>query len=114
MGRHPPREWGEVWLGVLLAVARQGEGKVPFLARHGPAHTVPPHRVNHRANLWALRDAGADRIIATSSVGSLKLPVRPGTLVVPHDYVAFWDIRTFYDTEVRHATPVLDDGLRRT
>src|SRR5437867_2056918 len=95
-----------------VVLARHADMKVAFLARHGPAHTIPPHRVNHRANLWALRDAGADRILATSSVGSLKVPIRPGTFVVPHDYVAFWDIPTYYDEEVRHVTPTIDDGVR--
>ena len=56
---------------------------------------------------------GADRILATSSVGSLKVPIRPGTFVVPHDYVAFWNIPTFFDEEVRHVTPSMDEGLRK-
>ncbi|TLZ66642.1 MAG: MTAP family purine nucleoside phosphorylase [Methanobacteriota archaeon] len=93
--------------------ARHGDVKVTFVARHGPGHKIPPHRVNHRANLWALKEAGADRILATSSVGSLKIAIRPGTFVVPHDYVAFWNIPTFYDEEVRHVTPSIDDGLRK-
>ena len=97
-----------------VTLARSGDTKVAFIPRHGPAHTVPPHRVNHRANLWALRETGADRVVATSSVGSLKVPVRPGTFVVPHDYVAFWSIPTYFDAEVRHVTPVLDEGLRST
>jgi len=95
-----------------IVLASRGDAKAAFIARHGPAHTIPPHRVNHRANLWALRDAGADRILATSSVGSLKVPIRPGTFVVPHDYVAFWDIPTYYDEEVRHVTPAIDEGVR--
>jgi len=97
-----------------VVLARHGEVRVAFLARHGPAHRVPPHRVNHRANLWALKEAGADRILATSSVGSLKLPLRPGTFVVPHDFVSFWNIPTFFDEEVRHVTPSIDEALRKT
>jgi 5'-methylthioadenosine phosphorylase len=96
-----------------VVLARHGGVRVAFVARHGPAHRVPPHRVNHRANLWALKEAGADRILATSSVGSLKVPIRPGTFVVPHDYVAFWNIPTFFDEEVRHVTPSMDEGLRK-
>jgi len=97
-----------------VVLARHGDVRVAFLARHGPSHRVPPHRVNHRANLWALKEAGADRILATSSVGSLKLPLRPGTFVVPHDFVSFWNIPTFFDEEVRHVTPSIDEALRKT
>ena len=96
-----------------VVLARHGDVRVAFVARHGPAQRVPPHRVNHRANLWALKEAGADRILATSSVGSLKVPIRPGTFVVPHDYVAFWNIPTYFDEEVRHVTPSIDEGLRK-
>jgi 5'-deoxy-5'-methylthioadenosine phosphorylase len=96
-----------------VVLARHGGVRVAFLARHGPAHRVPAHRVNHRANLWALKEAGADRILATSSVGSLKVPIRPGTFVVPHDFVAFWDIPTYFDEEVKHVTPSIDEALRK-
>jgi len=96
-----------------VVLARHGDVRVAFLARHGPGHKIPPHRLNHRANLWALQECGADRILATSSVGSLKIPIRPGGFVVPHDYVAFWDIPTFFDEEVKHVTPTIDGDLRK-
>ena len=96
-----------------LVLARHGRTEVAFLARHGRGHAIPPHRVNHKANLWALKNAGATAVLATSSVGSLKQPIRPGTFLVPHDYVAFWNVPTFFDDEVRHVTPVLDDRLRK-
>ena len=60
-----------------------------------------------------MKEAGADRILATSSVGSLKVPIRPGTFVVPHDFVAFWNIPTYFDEEVKHVTPSIDEGLRK-
>ena len=85
---------------------------VIFLPRHGKDHRIPPHKLNHRANLWALKDLGATHIIGTSSTGSLKRTIRPGTFVVPHDFVSFWDIPTFYDDRVVHATPTLDEPLR--
>jgi len=96
-----------------VVLARHGDVRVAFVARHGPAHRVPPHRVNHRANLWALKEAGADRILATSSVGSLKVAIRPGTFVIPHDFLAFWNIPTYFDEEVKHVTPSIDEGLRK-
>ena len=96
-----------------VVLARHGGTKVAFIARHGRGHAIPPHRVNHRANLWALKNAGVTGILATSSVGSLKQAIRPGTFVVPHDYVAFWSVPTFFDDEVRHVTPAMDDRLRK-
>jgi 5'-methylthioadenosine phosphorylase len=59
------------------------EGRaVAFLARHGPGHSIPAHRINYRANLWALRRLGVRRLLAPSSVGSLQPHVKPGDLVV--------------------------------
>lgn len=86
---------------------------VVFLARHGPDHAIPAHRVNHRANLWALREAEVGRVVATSSVGSLQREIEPGTFVVPEDFLSPWAIPTYHDDEVVHVTPGLDPGLRR-
>jgi len=85
---------------------------VAFLPRHGKDHRVPPHKLNHRANLWALKELGVTHILGTSSTGSLKKTIRPGTFVVPDDFVSFWTIPTYFDERVVHATPSLDDGLR--
>ena len=74
---------------------------------------VPPHRLNHRANLWAFKELGVTHILGTSSTGSLKKGIRPGTFVVPHDFVAFWNIPTYHDDAVHHATPRLDEDLRK-
>jgi 5'-deoxy-5'-methylthioadenosine phosphorylase len=97
-----------------VTVGRIGDAEVAFLARHGAGHAVPPHRINHRANLWALKETGARRVLATGSVGSLKRDLRPGTLAVPHDYLCLGDLPTFHDDTVVHATPTLDEGMRRT
>ncbi len=85
---------------------------VIVIARHGREHRIPPHRINHRANLWALRELGASHVLAASSTGSLKKTIRPGTFVVPHDFVGFWNVPTFHDDRVLHATPTLDEDLR--
>ena len=85
---------------------------VAFLPRHGKDHRIPPHKLNHRANLWALKEIGATHILGTSSTGSLKKAIHPGHFVVPHDFVGFWNIPTFYDDRVVHSTPSLDAGLR--
>ena len=65
-----------------LAVGTVGGRAVAFLPRHGPGHSVPAHRVNYRANLWALRRLGVRRLLAPCSVGSLQAHVHPGDFVV--------------------------------
>src|SRR5450631_2738253 len=61
--------------------------RVAFLARHGQGHRFPPHRVNYRANLWALRSVGVRQVLAPCSVGSLKPALGPGAIVVPDQVV---------------------------
>jgi 5'-methylthioadenosine phosphorylase len=61
--------------------------RVAFLARHGQGHRFPPHRVNYRANLWALRSVGVRQVLAPCAVGSLKPSHGPGTIVVPDQVV---------------------------
>ena len=65
-----------------VAVGAVGGRRVAFLPRHGPGHGIPAHRVNYRANLWALRRLGVRRLLAPCSVGSLQPHVRPGDFVV--------------------------------
>ncbi len=79
-------------------------GKVAFLARHGRAHSIPPHRVNYRANVWALRELGVSRVLATAAVGSLNPAFRPGEFVLPDQFLDFTRSRpgTFFDNEVVH------------
>jgi len=61
--------------------------RVAFLARHGQGHRYPPHRVNYRANLWALRSVGVRQVLAPCAVGSLRAEHTPGTLLVPDQVV---------------------------
>lgn len=61
--------------------------RVAFLARHGQGHRYPPHRVNYRANLWALRSVGVRQVLAPCAVGSLRPEHGPGTIVVPDQVV---------------------------
>jgi 5'-methylthioadenosine phosphorylase len=65
-----------------VTVGEVGGRAVAFLPRHGPHHTVPPHRLNSRANLWALRSLGVTRVIAPAAVGSLRPDLHPGDFVV--------------------------------
>lgn len=76
------------------------DGKsVAFLPRHGVHHSIPPHKVNYRANVHALFEMGVKRILATNAVGAINVDFKPGDLVVPHDFVDFTKFRklSFYD-----------------
>lgn len=72
---------------------------VAFVSRHGPGHTVPPHRINYRANIWAIRAVGVRRIVATAAVGSLNEAMVPGDLVLVDQFLDFTRQRpiTFFD-----------------
>ncbi|MBA3996336.1 MAG: 5'-methylthioadenosine phosphorylase [Candidatus Accumulibacter sp.] len=72
---------------------------VAFLARHGYGHTIPPHEVNYRANLWALWKRGARGIVSVASVGSIRADLKPGDLVIPHQIIDYtWGRRsTFHE-----------------
>lgn len=94
-------------------IGRLGSVEVAFLYRHGERHEIPPHRINHRANVWALRDLGVRRVVAVSSVGSLRKDLPPGRLTVPYDYLCLWDLPTFFDENVVHTTPTLDEAARK-
>ena len=83
-----------------------------FIIRHGRYRNIPPHRINHRANIMAFKMLGIDRIIGVTSVGSLKKEIKPGSLLVPHDYISLCNIPTFFDDEIVHITPGLDSDLR--
>lgn len=81
---------------------QQGEldgQEVVFLMRHGNGHSVPPHRINYRAGIWALHSLGVDGIIATSAVGSLRSELQPGELLLIDSFLDFTSGRasTFYD-----------------
>lgn len=62
---------------------------VIFLARHGYGHTIPPHEVNYRANLWALQDQNVSHIVSVASVGGIHPDLTPGTLVVPDQIIDY-------------------------
>ena len=72
---------------------------VCILSRHGKNHEFPPHMINYRANIMALKDLGCDFIISTSAVGSLKEKIMPGDLVFPNQFIDFTKSRklTFFD-----------------
>lgn len=66
-----------------LTMGTIGSQEVVFVARHGSNHSILPHDINYRANLWALREAGADVVIAVATVGGIAEDCAPGTIVIP-------------------------------
>ncbi len=62
---------------------------IVFLARHGYGHSIPPHEVNYRANLWALNEEGVDGIVSVASVGGIRRDCGPGTLLVPSQIIDY-------------------------
>ncbi len=88
----------------LMTVAGR---QVAFLPRHGKAHTLPPHKVPYRANLWAFKQLGVTRVLAPSAVGSLQPHIAPGDFVINDQFVDRTSGRadTFYDgPEVVHVS----------
>lgn len=79
-----------------------------FLARHGNPHTIPPHKVNYRANLWALRQAGAAAVLAVAAVGGIRSDLAPGTLVVPNQIIdyTYGRTQTFFEKESEAVTHI--------
>ncbi|MFC1690644.1 MTAP family purine nucleoside phosphorylase [Nanoarchaeota archaeon] len=83
---------------------------VIFLKRHGK--NIPPHKINHKKNISYLKKKGVKTIIGINSVGSLKRRIKPGSIVIPHDYINLKNIQTYYDLKAKHITPGLDEDLR--
>ncbi|MFO7602536.1 MAG: S-methyl-5'-thioinosine phosphorylase [Gammaproteobacteria bacterium] len=79
---------GPITLGTLA------EHEIIFLARHGYGHTIPPHKINYRANIAALKDAGAEMIIAINAVGGITANMRPEALVIPDQIIDYTWSRT--------------------
>src|SRR5512147_2813529 len=92
--------------------------RVAFLPRHGRRHTIPPHAINYRANVWAMRSLGVKAVISPCAAGSLQLAVKPGDFVVCDQFVdrTRGRIDTFYDGPiVTHlsSAEIYDPVLRR-
>jgi 5'-methylthioadenosine phosphorylase len=89
--------------------------KVAFLPRHGRGHKFPPHMVNYRANIWALKSIGVKYVISVSAVGSLNENMKPGDFVIPDQFIDMTKLRkyTFFDgpitVHVSMADPFCED-----
>lgn len=103
-----------------LIYGQLGGQNAVFLARHGHGHTIPPHRVNYRANIWVLKEAGVTHVIAVNAVGAIADRFAPGSLVIPDQIIDYTYSRehTYFGNEHTSVThidftyPYCDD-LRR-
>lgn len=82
-----------------LTFGRLAGSEVVFLARHGYGHTIAPHEINYRANVWALNELHVDGVLALASVGGIRDDLGPGTLVVPDQVIDYTHSRkaTFFE-----------------
>ncbi len=83
---------------------------IAFINRHGKDKKIPPHLINHKANLSALKKLKVNSLLGVCSVGSLKKEIPPGSILIPDDYINFHPL-TFFDSRT-HITPELDSQLR--
>jgi 5'-methylthioadenosine phosphorylase len=91
-----PTPWGDA--SVLLGSIGGREAAV--ILRYGPALTIPSHRINHRANIWAFRELGVESVISQNAIGSVNRAIRPGDIVISDD---------FLDRTKRHPLSLFDD-----
>jgi len=94
--------------------------EVMFLPRHGAGHTIPPHRINYRANIWVLKEAGASNVIAINAVGGIRLDMKSRCLVIPDQIIDYtWSRKnTFFEDSLGSVVHVdftepYCDSLRR-
>lgn len=82
-----------------LLVGKIGDKKVAFMPRHKRDHSIPPHKINYRANVWAMKEAGCKCVISPCAAGSLQKDVKPGDFVICDQFVDWTDgrIATFID-----------------
>jgi 5'-methylthioadenosine phosphorylase len=96
--------YGEPSGALKFGILNQHE--VIFLARHGYGHTISPHEVNYRANLWALSEQGVQRVISVASVGGIRQDLIPGDIVIPSQIIDYTHGRahTYFDGRDRPVT----------
>lgn len=104
---------------VCIHRLRHGTSELVFLPRHGKGHVIPPHRINYRANIWALRHVGVTHIVAVNAVGGIHPELSPGMFAVPDQIIDYTSGRstTFFEDDlasVQHIdfTKPYDERLR--
>ncbi|MGH8283786.1 MAG: S-methyl-5'-thioinosine phosphorylase [Gammaproteobacteria bacterium] len=91
-----------------LTHGRLAGREVVFLPRHGHAHTIPPHRVNYRANIWALKSIGVREVLAVAAVGGIRTDMQPGWIAFPDQIVdyTYGRAHTFFEQDLERVIHV--------
>lgn len=105
---------------ISISLFRSGESTVAFLPRHGQGHKLPPHKVNYRANIWALNELGVSEIIAVNAVGGIHEKLGPSCFAVPDQIIDYTWGRdsTYFEDNLETVTHIdftnpFDEQLRR-
>lgn len=101
-----PTPYGAPSSPYMLGLFKQQS--IIFLARHGKPHTIPPHRINYRANIWGLKELGATQIIAVAAVGGITPAMHPGRLVIPDQLIdyTYGRAHTFFEEDLQQVTHI--------
>jgi 5'-deoxy-5'-methylthioadenosine phosphorylase len=91
-----------------VTFGQYGGTEIAFLPRHGGGHTIPPHKINYRANIWALKEIGAERIVAMAAVGGIRGDMAPGRLAIPDQIIDYtWGRdHTLFEKDLAEVTHV--------
>ncbi len=105
------RERGETPFGKPSADLLYGTlfgQSIVFLARHGNPHVIPPHQINYRANLWALKEAGVQRVIAIAAVGGITQAMGPSVIAIPDQLIdyTYGRAHTYFEDDLDHVTHI--------
>ena len=95
-----------------LLIGEWGGRDVALLVRHSLGHDIPPHRLNHKANVEAMRSAKVQKLVLIASAGSMREDVRPPIVVLAEDFASPFSVPTYHDDRIVHITPVLSDRMR--
>lgn len=103
-----------------LTHGRYAGREVVFFARHGYDHSIPPHRVNYRANIWALSNVGVRQVLAVAATGGIRADMQPGWLAFPHQIIdyTYGRAHTFFERDLERVTHIdftcpYDETLRQ-
>ncbi len=99
-------QWGEPSSDIIIM--KVDETHIAFLSRHGFEHNIPPHKVNYRANLWALKECGVKQIIAIAAVGGITDQMSPQTICIPDQIIDYTYGRqqTYFESEQESVTHI--------
>lgn len=84
----------------VITIGQYKNRKIAFLPRHGKKHSIPPHKINFRANIWAFKKLGVKRIISPSAVGSLKTEIEPTHFALPNQFIDFTKKREYTFSDI--------------